>query len=258
MSSEIEIRTEAGGRQDPAYQTIDFNDPDRLARGSHRNHVGGQWDELGELQLQFLKGKGLRAGHLFLDVGCGSLRAGRLLATYLYPGHYYGVDINHSLLVAGYEHELDDAGRARLPMSNLRATDRFDADFGVQFDMAIAQSVFTHVSLNWMRLCLYRVAKVMKPGGRFYVTFFEEAEGFPIDGISTSGRRFTERNAYWYYRQDLRWVANRSPWDFRYIGNWDHPRGQRMVEYTRRADHPQGPALRLDVVRRIARRVRRR
>jgi len=65
----------------------------------------------------------------------------------------------NSLPVAGYANELDDAGRARLPSKNLRATDRFDADFGVEFDMAIAQSVFTHVSLNWIRLCLARVAQ---------------------------------------------------------------------------------------------------
>jgi hypothetical protein len=39
--------------------------------------------------------------------------------------------------------------------------------------MAIAQSVFTHVSLNQMRLCLYRLARVMRPGGTFYATFCE-------------------------------------------------------------------------------------
>jgi SAM-dependent methyltransferase len=258
LSSEIEIRTEAGGRQDPAYDTIDFRAPDRLARQSHRTFVGGRWDELGELQLGFLKANGLRPDHLFLDVGCGALRAGRLIASYLNPGNYYGIDINQSLMTTGYEQELDDAGRARLPLSHLRATDRFDADFGVRFDMAIAQSVFTHVSLNWMRLCLYRVAKVVKPGGRFYVTFFEEPEHVPIDGISASGRRFTERNAYWYYRDDLRWVAERSPWDFRYIGKWNHPRGQRMVEYTRRPDRPGAvsPARGLAVVRQVARRMR--
>ena len=123
-----------------------------------------------------------------------------------------------------------------MPSRNLRATDRFDADFGVQFDMAIAQSVFTHVSLNWIRLCLARVSQVMAPGGRFYATFFEMPDDFPIDGVSRTGKRFTERNAYWYYRRDLRWAARRSPWDFRYIGRWGHPAGSRMVEFTRQAD----------------------
>lgn len=81
-----------------------------------------------------------------------------MLVDYLQPGNYYGIDINHSVLQAGYDRELDDDQRARLPAENLRATDRFDIDFGVQFDMGIAQSVFTHMSLNHIRLCLYRVA----------------------------------------------------------------------------------------------------
>jgi hypothetical protein len=37
-------------------------------------------------------------------------------------------------------------------VANLRSTDRFDNDFGVAFDVAIAQSVFTHMPLNMMRL----------------------------------------------------------------------------------------------------------
>lgn len=232
MPTQIEIRDEAGGRRDPEYQKYAF-DPET---GKHRNFVGGHWEEMGEKQIAFLRKQGLQPGHRFLDVGCGSLRAGRLISQYVDPGNYYGIDINHSLLVAGYDNELDDAGRARLPSKNLRATDRFDADFGVEFDMAIAQSVFTHVSLNWIRLCLARVAQVMAPGGRFYATFFEMPDDFPIDGISRSGKRFTERNAYWYYRRDLRWAARRSPWDFRYIGKWGHPAGSRMVEFTRQAD----------------------
>jgi len=232
VATQIEIRDEAGGRRDPAYATHEF-DPET---GKHRGFVGGHWEEMGEKQMAFLREHGLAPHHKFLDVGCGSLRAGRLISHYVDPGNYYGIDINHSLLVAGYDHELDDTGRKRLPSANLRATDRFDADFGVKFDMAIAQSVFTHVSLNWIRLCLSRVSEVMVPGGKFFATFFEQPDDFPIDGISKTGKRFTERNAYWYYRRDLHWAARRSPWDVRYIGRWGHPAGSRMVEFTRKAD----------------------
>jgi SAM-dependent methyltransferase len=232
---EIERRIEVPGHREPDYAGFEITE-ERRERGVHRGFVGGLWDEMGELQLSFLKDRGLRPDQRFLDVGCGSLRAGRLLVDYLEPGHYYGSDINPDLLETGYRHELDDLQRARLPVSNLRTTDRFDNDFGVAFDMAIAQSVFTHIPLNMMRLCLHRVAKVMKPGGRFYVTFFEAAAGFPLDGVAEGRLLYTERNPYWYYRNDLRWVARRSPWEFRYIGDWKHPNHQRMVEYTRLGD----------------------
>jgi SAM-dependent methyltransferase len=230
----IERRLETPDKPDPNYAGREMGDDASIARGAHRDFVGGanMWDRMGQLQLDYLKSVGLQPKHRLLDVGCGSLRAGLRLVDYLDPGNYYGIDINHSVLEAGYFHELTEAQRQRLPVANLRSTDRFDGDFGVQFDMAIAQSVFTHVSLNHMRLCLYRVAKVMAPGGKFYATFFERGEKFPLDGIPPKRPRYTERNIFWYYRSDLAWVAERSPWKMKYIGDWDHPRGQKMVEYT--------------------------
>ncbi len=203
---------------------------------SHRGFVGGHWEEMGQKQLDWLTGHGLEPQHRFLDVGCGSLRAGRRLLDYLDPGNYYGIDINPTLIDAGYEHELDDRQRARLPIEHLRATDRFDADFGVSFDMAIAQSVFTHLSLNNMRLCLHRVAKVLRPGAKFYVTFFQRPPHRDVDYFSPNFPKFTERNPYSYYKQDMRWVAQRAPWRFDYIGEWGHPMKQQMVVYTRTED----------------------
>ena len=189
---------------------------------------------MGLVQRDFLVAQGLTPDMRFLDVGCGALRAGRLLVPYLDPGNYYGIDVSAEIVEAGYTHELDDATRARLPLANLRATDRFDADFGVTFDMAIAQSVFTHVSLNHIRLCLHRVAKVMRPGGKFFATFSQRGPDYPIDG--TWGRSYSERNVFWYYRKDLRWAAERTPFSFRYLGEWGHARKQKMVEYTRLPD----------------------
>lgn len=230
----IERRIEAR-HPEPDYQNKTYDESERAAR-KHRDSMGGQqkWEPMGRVQHDFLVRMGLRPDMRFLDVGCGALRAGRLLVPYLDPGHYYGIDVGADVIEIGYTQELDDAARARLPLANLRMTDRFDADFGVRFDMAIAQSVFTHVSLNHIRLCLHRVAKVMKPGGRFFATFSERPATFPIDG--TFDRSYTERNVFWYYRRDLRWAAERTPFTFRYIGEWGNIGKQRMVEYTRQPD----------------------
>jgi SAM-dependent methyltransferase len=225
----------------PKYSERQF-DPEEIADGGHRRFIGGHWDDHGQRQLDFLIEHGLKPTDRFLDVGCGALRAGRHLVDYLEPEHYYGIDANISLLKAGYEIELTDEQRAKLPTTNLRANERFDSDFGVKFDMAIAQSVFTHVSLNHIRLCLFRTAKVLKDGGKFYATFFEEPRSVGLDEIIRKGEnqtgkpRFTDRNVYWYWRDDMRWVSTVGPWSYRYIGRWGHPNGQRMVEYTRLSD----------------------
>ena len=174
---DIERRIEARHRE-PQYQEWTF-DANERAEQKHRSAVGGKWSEMGRVQLDFLKEQGLAPSMRFLDVGCGSFRAGRLLVPYLDPGHYYGIDIAAEIIEAGYEDELDDEARARLPVSNLRMTDRFDCDFGVDFDMAIAQSLFTHISLNHIRLCLHRVAKVMRPGGDVLRHLQREAPRLP-------------------------------------------------------------------------------
>ena len=229
----IESRLEVPRDRDIDYATRKIG-MRGIKKGRHRKVVGGHWEEMGEKQLSFLQERGLRPEHRFLDVGCGALRAGRLLAAYLEPGNYYGIDVNESLLAAGYEHELSAEVRAKLPETNLRATDRFDADFGTTFDMAIAQSIFSHLSLNHLRLCLARVGKVMAPGGRFYVTYFEQPPEFPVDGVRDDGRLlYSERNFYWYYRKDMVYAAQDLPWRFEYVGDWGHPRNQVMAEYVR-------------------------
>jgi SAM-dependent methyltransferase len=231
----IEERIE-GTQATPDYSGRVLTD-EEIAKGQHREWVGGKWNTgHGRAQLDFLIAHGLLPRHTLLDVGCGSFRAGVHFVDYVDEGNYYGIDANLSVLQAGYDHELSEPQRLRLPERNLRANDRFDADFGVQFDYAIAQSVFSHVSLNHVRLCLYRLARVMRPGGLFYATFFEQGATRPVDHIwraSQARPRFTERNVFWYYRSDLEWAASFAPWRTRYIGDWGHPAGQRMMQFTR-------------------------
>jgi SAM-dependent methyltransferase len=221
--------------------TFDYARPltdEEVAKGWHRVWVGGKWSVMGTLQRDFLVAQGLMPSHRLLDVGCGALRAGIHFVEYLEPGHYYGIEINQSLLDVGYEQELSAPLQERLPRDQLRATDRFDCDFGVKFDFAIANSVFTHISLNHIRLCLYRVAQQLEPGGRFFATFFEAPRDHPLDASLSNGRLWTERNAYFYYRRDLKWAARWAGCEMRYIGKWGHPSGQRMVEFRRAESEP--------------------
>ncbi len=50
---------------------------------AHRGLVGGLWDELGKLQLDFLTESGLKPSHKLLDIGCGCLRGGVHYVKYL-------------------------------------------------------------------------------------------------------------------------------------------------------------------------------
>ena len=221
---------------------------EEIAAGVHRGKVGRDWEGTGKLQYEFLVAQGLAPASKLLDVGCGALRAGILLAKYLEPGGYHGIDVNESLIRAALVHELPLAGlQDRVPAENLRVTDRFECDFGVAFDFAIAQSVFTHLPLNHIRLCLYQLSRVMTPGGRFYATFFEAPANTPYDRRVQQVIRKTwpERDPYHYRRADLRWAGETvADWKVRYIGDWGHPRGQRMMEYTLRSRAAPSVSLR--------------
>jgi SAM-dependent methyltransferase len=210
-----------------------------VSAGQHRELVGGLWDEIGTLQLDFLRAHGLAPHHKLLDVGCGSLRGGVHFAGYLDPGNYFGVDISQELLDAGYDIELAAAGlQDRVPRANLLCTGEFEVTaFGEDFDIALAQSLFTHLSLNRIRQCLERLAPVVKPGGIFYATFFERPDEAPANepirhepgGIVTFG----ERDPFHYSIADFEHATRNLPWSLSPIGDWDHPRAQRMLAFAR-------------------------
>ncbi|MEE2850841.1 MAG: class I SAM-dependent methyltransferase [Pseudomonadota bacterium] len=204
----------------------------RIETEGHRSVVGGLWDVMGALQRDFLISRGLQPGHDLLDVGCGSLRAGRPLVAWLEPSRYYGIDISASLIEAGYTNEIVAAGFAdRLPRENLFVTSDFEIPFDNSFDAAIATSVFTHLTLDYLTRCLERLHTAMKPEGRFYATFFE-GEGASLarpDGVVTH----PDRDPFHFSQAQIR-AATPENWAFEWIGDWDHPRDQKMACFTRR------------------------
>ena len=219
-----------------------FNDKwlqEVVKAGKHREVVGGAWDEIGQLQFEFLKSEGLEPGHTLLDVGCGSLRGGVHFVRYLDPGNYFGIDMNEPLLAAGYDIELKNAGiQDRLPRHHLVCTGNFRLDdFTGDFDFAVAQSLFTHLTFNRIRQCVERLSRKVKPGGRFYATFFELAEDARADIPlrHSPGEVITHDTAdpYHYRVSDLKYAAAGLPWNVRYIGDWRHPYSQKMTVFER-------------------------
>jgi SAM-dependent methyltransferase len=210
-----------------------------VAAGRHREVVGGFWDEIGLLQFNFLKEQGLTPHKTLLDIGCGSLRGGVHFVRYLDPGNYYGIDLNQSLLDAGYDIELNKARvQDRLPRKNLACVADFDFSvFDCNFDFVLAQSVFTHLPFNQIRECLQKLVSVTIPGAMFFFSFFESPENHPIGvriihkpgGITTYG----SDDPYHYRVSDFEYACADLPWSIQYIGDWNHPRGQRMIALTR-------------------------
>ena len=92
-----------------------------LDAGQHRKLVGGMWDEIGQLQFDFLLNHGLCQNHALIDVGCGALRGGTKCIDYLDPFKYFGTDINMNLIQIGIDQELSDESKLKISLENFRA-----------------------------------------------------------------------------------------------------------------------------------------
>src|SRR5437899_257086 len=93
----------------------------------YRTFVGPAWDydRSAALQFSLLAALGLRDQNHVLDIGCGSLRLGRLLIPFLQPERYFGIEPNRWLVDDGIDREL---GRSILDVKRpaFRHNDDFD------------------------------------------------------------------------------------------------------------------------------------
>ena len=199
----------------------------------HRSFVGGMWEEMGELQFRFLKARGMKPDHILFDVGCGSLRGGLHFITYLKPGNYYGIDLNASLIEGGRK-ELKAAGLAdRKP--HLLVNDKFEMyRFGASCDYAISVSVFTHIPMNHIIQCLVEMRKVLKPKGVYYATFFQAPSSSHLATLRHEpGGIVTTYHAdpFHYSVEEFQFMAGLAGLNVTVIGDWGHPRGQRMLAF---------------------------
>lgn len=208
---------------------------DQRAADWHRRKVGNLWEEVGKLQFDFLRDKGLEPQHRFLDIGCGSLRGGLRFIPYLEPGHYYGIDQSQELMDAGVG-ELGQESFQRQRPTLVQMEDFGFERLGETFDYALAQSVFTHLPLNVIARCLVNVERVLESGGVFFATFFENPGGKhslePVeqgDGVISH----YDRDPFHYTVEAFEWVCDGLDLEVEYIGDWGHPRNQYMLAFHR-------------------------
>lgn len=130
-----------------------------------------KYDLLGALQFTLLCAAGLRADHKICDIGCGSLRAGKMLIPYLNQGRYFGIEPNQWLIDEAIKEEIGaDLVRIKQPKFSNDANFRL-GNFNQSFDYCIAQSIFSHSSLAQVDECLSQVAQNLEKDGFFLATF---------------------------------------------------------------------------------------
>lgn len=158
---------------------------EKIHVGSHhyRAFVGPieKYDLVGAMQFNLLTVLGLREHHYLLDIGCGSLRAGRLFIPYLQPGHYCGIEPNSWLVDEGIRNE---CGTDQIALKKPEFDTNFEfisTVFNRKFDFILAHSIFTHAGQKQIRKCLLETKKVMKQNTIFVATFMEGEQDYEGD-----------------------------------------------------------------------------
>ncbi len=176
-------------------------------------------------QFNLLTALGLREHHTLLDIGCGSLRAGRLFIPYLADGRYYGIEPNPWLVEEGVAHHLgQDLVRLKRPTFGTTANFALST-FGLTFDYILAQSVFSHAAPAQIERCLGEARGVMHPRSIFAATFYRGDR-------SHAGTAWTYPGNVRYRLDDMQAMIAAAGLRARVLG-WTHPNGQTWLVLTR-------------------------
>jgi SAM-dependent methyltransferase len=200
-----------------------------LPIGSHhyRAYVGPpeNYDLVAAMQFNLLTNLGLREFHYLLDVGCGSLRAGRLFIPYLLPGHYYGIEPESWLIEEGIKNELgQDLLRIKQPVFSHESN--FDClRFDRKFDFVVAQSVFSHAARVQISQCFSNVEKCLQPTGVMAATFVKGTTDY-------QGERWIYPDCITYTVNQMKRLAAGTGLVAEPI-DWPHPNGQTWLFITR-------------------------
>jgi len=202
-------------------------------REDYRSFVGpaDQYDLIGAGPFALLYALGLREHHRLLDIGCGSLPAGRMLISYLKPGGYTGVEPNRWLIDEAIDHEL---GRDVLSVEQptFDETDDFSLEHLGRFDFVLAQGVATNTGPSLLPRLLSAVTQTLAPTGIAAVTFIHPGTGddsvleVRIDDYSAPGWRYP--GCYSSARSEIANAITDAGLYGRDI-SWYHPRHQWWV-----------------------------
>lgn len=189
----------------------------------YRAYVGppADYDLVSAMVFNLLTSVGLRQHHKLLDIGCGSLRLGRLFIPYLNQTNYIGVEPNSWLVEKGIQHEVGNT------LINIKKPEFIFADSlesvtkALNANFVVAQSIFSHCGVDLIKGWLEDIHKNTSEESISLVTFIKGENSFTGSGwvypgcveysesvfsdiCESHGFRFVPLN--WYHPRQT-WVA---------------------------------------------------
>lgn len=204
------------------YRAIMRSDAARGADVAVGSDTREGWLYAGQMQFDYLLEHGLNPGMRMLEIGCGNLRAGRLLIDYLGPGNYYGIDISPDILLGALDTIAEFGLQSKLPRLALVRDLRLSFLPDQAFDAVHAHSVFSHSPIEIIDECMRHVGRVLAPGGFFDFTF-DRTEGTEHQVL---------REDFYYRTQTLIALAATHGLQARLMEDWEPLHGQSKLRVT--------------------------
>ncbi|BBL76987.1 hypothetical protein MishRS11D_40850 [Methylomagnum ishizawai] len=184
--------------------------------GAHyRAYVGApeNYDLISAMTFGLLTSLGLRQQHSLLDIGCGSLRIGRLLIPYLNADRYFGVEPNRWLVEEGIAKEVGESLIA-IKRPSFHFSDGIADWRKGEFDFAVAQSIFSHTGRDLLERWLAEVSVALKPGGALVATF--------VHGEDNDKTGWIYPHCVSYTPETIASMAEKHGFKAKYL-DWRHP-----------------------------------
>jgi cyclopropane fatty-acyl-phospholipid synthase-like methyltransferase len=191
----------------------------------YRAYVGppGDYDLVSAMTFGLLTACGLRQGHTLLDVGCGSLRLGRLLIPYLNPGNYIGLEPNKWLVDDGLRYEVGASlAEVRAP-AFIYDTSLDSLPSETLFDYVVAQSIFSHTAPDLLGRWIADIAASLSQNGILLATVIRGSTDF-------GGEGWIYPECVEYRLETVAAMAAREGLQFQVL-DWFHPRQQWCAMY---------------------------
>ena len=201
----------------------------------YRQYIGAfnldMYQTLAIDELAFLSRLGAFKAHSgpILELGCGTLRLGRLALALLGPRKYHCIEPNVQLVRAAIHYELGlDILLRKEPVFS------FNADFearGSGFSAILAQSIFTHTSADMLVTALKKLMPRLDHSGCLLASLFAEKKNFTINAYTSTGWQWvgTKAGFTWFPLEKLQATVATLGYSMTGILPIPHPNGQRWV-----------------------------
>jgi cyclopropane fatty-acyl-phospholipid synthase-like methyltransferase len=171
----------------------------------YKSYVGNpkHYDLIGKIVFDLLLKYGLKPEHKLLDIGCGSLRIGKLIINYLDYMNYFAIEPNEWLI-----REYEEKNNELLNM-NLDCNSDFNIRFKIKFDFILANSIFIHACKRQIEKCFDEVNTVLQDNGKFIFSY--------IEGKDNEKSEWSYPSAVTYSKNYIEDLINKYNFKFRYL-----------------------------------------